>query len=219
MIYTVNDNNIIVNPWKFDKSIADDFSNHARKHIPGYDRVIDKSVNICCHMLNKDSSIIDVGCAIGETLERLHQNGFKNLYGVDNSNDMLDKANPNIAKLILSNKLPNVNYDAVLLNWTLHFIEDKKTYLDSVYANLNHGGFLILSDKTCNHAPYLNLYHEDKRNHGVSIKDIEDKARSLTGKMFINDQQWYQITLTALGFNNISIIDADWCFTTFIAWK
>lgn len=219
MIYTVNDKNIIVKPWEFDKSIADDFSNHARKHISGYDRVINKSVNICCHMLNKDSSIIDVGCAIGETLERLHQNGFKNLYGVDNSNDMLLKANPNIAKLILSDKLPNINYDAILLNWTLHFIEDKKAYLDSVYANLNHGGFLILSDKTCNHDPYLNLYHEDKQNRGVSIKDIENKARSLTGKMFINDQRWYQITLTSLGFNNISIIDADWCFTTFIAWK
>jgi trans-aconitate methyltransferase len=209
----------MVKPWTFDSTVAEDFSSHAKKHIPGYDRVIDKAVSLCCHMLDKNASIIDVGCAIGETLERLHQNGFTNLHGVDNSEAMLLKANPNIASLILSEKLPDIRYDAVLLNWTLHFIKDKRSYLDSVYENLYDGGFLIVSDKTSNDSPYLQLYHEFKQNQGVSQQEINDKAKSLIGKMFINDQHWYNSALIGAGFRNISIIDADWCFTTFLAWK
>jgi tRNA (cmo5U34)-methyltransferase len=211
----------VVKPWSFDESVAETFRLHARQHIPGYERVIEKSISLCSHELDKNSSIIDVGCAVGETLERLNANGFNNLYGVDNSSDMLSKVKPGLAELYCSDTLPVVQsgYDAVLMNWTLHFVEDKRSYLDAIYENLNPNGFLILSDKTANDSPYLQLYYGYKSKQGVSLEDIEAKANSLVGKMFINDQQWYRSSLMGAGFTNISIIDADWCFTTFLAWK
>lgn len=209
----------MVKPWQFDDSVAEIFSKHARQHIPGYDRVLDKCTDICCNQLDKNAKIIDVGCAVGETLERLHQNGFQSLVGVDNSLSMLEKVRPGIAELHCSDSLPEKNYDAVLMNWTLHFIEDKRQYLDSIYANLKNGGFVIISDKTYNEAPYLPLYHEYKVRQGVTIEEINEKAASLVGKMFINDQQWYRSALMASGFSDITVIDADWCFTTFLAWK
>ena len=49
--------------WKFDRQIADDFVNHAKHHIPGYDRVINKTIDICKILLtpfNNQYRIIDV---------------------------------------------------------------------------------------------------------------------------------------------------------------
>ena len=205
--------------WQFDEKIADIFEQHAVQHIPNYLGVIQKSVDLCDLLLRKNASIIDVGCATGKTLTELNRKGFKNLHGVDSSQAMLGKIDPALAKLYLSNHLPLSSYDAVIMNWTLHFVQDKRTYLDSIYRGLNTDGFLILSDKTANSAPYLDLYHQFKSRAGVSDADIRAKADSLLGKMFINDQQWYKSALMAAGFRDISVIDADWCFTTFVAFK
>ena len=205
--------------WKFDERIADVFEQHAEEHIPNYLGVIQKSVDLCELLLHKNSPLIDIGCATGKTLRELNLKGFKNLHGVDSSQAMLDKIDPAIAKLYLSNHLPLSSYDAALMNWTLHFIQDKRAYLDEIYKGLHPGGFLILSEKTANESPYLDLYHQFKKNKGVSDAEIQDKADSLKGKMFINDQQWYKSALMAAGFRDISIISADWCFTTFLAFK
>ena len=205
--------------WQFDSRIADIFEQHAEQHIPNYLNVIQKSVDLCELLLRKNASIIDIGCATGRTLKELHLKGFKNLHGVDNSQAMLDKIDPSLAKLYLSNHLPLSSYDAALMNWTLHFIQDKRAYLDDIYRGLNADGFLVLSEKTANDYPYIDLYHLFKRRRGVSDNEIEAKAQSLKGKMFIHDQQWYKSALMAAGFRDISIVSADWCFTTFVAFK
>ena len=205
--------------WKFDDRVADIFEQHAEQHIPNYLNVIQKSVDLCELMLHKNSSIIDIGCATGKTLRELNRRGFKNLHGVDNSQPMLDKIDPNIAKLYLSSHLPLSSYDAALMNWTLHFIQNKRAYLDEIYQNLNPGGFLVLSEKTNIDSPYIDLYHQFKKRKGVSDAEIAAKAESVKNCMFIDDQQWYKSALMGAGFRDISIISADWCFTTFVAFK
>lgn len=207
--------------WKFDDAVAASFREHARCHIPGYERVIDKSVMLCERTLGSDAHVIDVGCAVGETLEKLHRCGFHNLAGVDSSQAMLDRIKPGIAQLHLNDRFPAVEqkYDAVLMNWTLHFIEDKHRYLDDIYENTKPGGFLVLSDKTSLNPVYIDMYHRFKLAQGVSMADIQAKVASLVGSMHINDQQWYRSALMAAGFVDMTIIDADWCFTTFLAWK
>lgn len=205
--------------WKFDRGIADIFEQHAEQHIPNYLRVIEKSADLCDKLLTKNSSIIDVGCATGRTLRELNRRGYRNLHGVDSSQAMLDKITPDIAKLYLSNHLPLGGYDAVLMNWTLHFIQDKRSYLEEIANSLNPNGFLVLSEKTSNATPYLDLYHQYKSRQGVSDEEIRAKAASLKGKMFINDQQWYKSAMLAAGLRDVMIIDADWCFTTFLAFK
>ena len=83
--------------WKFDESIADVFEQHAEQHIPTYLGVIQKSVDLCDILLRKNSSIIDIGCATGKTLRELRRRGFRNLHGVDSSQAMLNKIDPDIA--------------------------------------------------------------------------------------------------------------------------
>lgn len=203
--------------WKFDDTIANDFRNHAIQHIPNYDTVIQKSISIA-ESYGKNARIIDVGCAIGETLDRLDLAGFKNIIGVDNSASMLKKCKEK-HELVLSDFLPTGKYDLVIINWTLHFIKNKTEYLSDVYKNLNQGGGLILSEKVSLDPFLIKMYHNFKRASGVTEDVIKQKEEMLKNTMHINNAQWYIDTLVRIGFTDISIIDAHWCFNTFYCKK
>jgi tRNA (cmo5U34)-methyltransferase len=205
--------------WQFNADVAKTFVGHARQHIPNYDIVITKSIDICKKLLTSDSSIIDVGCATGETLRRLHDRGFNNLHGVDSSQAMLDYCDPNMAKYHHSDCFPDHTFDAVICNWTLHFMKNKQQYLEDIYQRLDQDGFLILSEKTSNDPLPIYFYHRFKSNQGVSEQDIQAKSQSLQGVMFTNDVSWYLDILDSIGFQKIYIVDASYCFTTFLCLK
>jgi tRNA (cmo5U34)-methyltransferase len=209
----------VTDNWKFDSTVAKSFVDHARQHIPNYDQVINKCVELCQYHLGQHSRIIDVGCATGETLRRLHSAGFTNLTGVDNSRDMLDYCDPDIATILCRDNFPDRRFDAVLCNWTLHFIKDKIRYLADIYSNLTEGGILVLSEKTSLDPVAINRYHNWKRRNGVSDEEILLKEQAVKNIMHIQDVQWYITTLAIVGFKNIQVIDASWCFTTFLCNK
>lgn len=204
--------------WQFDKNVASSFDSHARQHIPNYDTVIDKSLDVC-ELYGKSAKIIDVGCAIGETLIRLHNRGFTNLHCVDNSQSMLDKCPHSIASLTCSETLPEGLYDVIIINWTLRFIKDKKKYLQNVFDKLNPNGVVIISDKTSLDPLAIGMYHDYKRAKGVSEEEIKQKQESIKNVMFIDDIEYYFSILKFTGFSKVHIIDSYWCFTTFVCIK
>lgn len=204
--------------WKFDKTVALDFVNHAKGHIPNYDLVIDKCIDIC-NTKSKHSKIVDVGCASGETLRRLYANGFTNLHGIDSSLDMLSVCPTDIATYYHSNNLVNGPYDIIIMNWVLHFIQDKDFYLESVYKNLNAGGIFVLSEKVSTESFPTQFYYDYKRSKGVSNEEIFAKEKSLKGVMNINSLSWYLDKLNSIGFNRIYLMDASWCFASIVCLK
>lgn len=205
--------------WQFNSDVAKVFVAHARQHIPNYDNVIDKCVSLAQGRLAKDSAIVDVGCATGETLRRLKQAGFVNLYGVESSQAMLDHCDASLAQYYHSNTFPNKKFDAVFCNWTLHFIKDKLSYLSAIHSNLDDQGFLVLSDKTSLDPFCIKKYHQWKSAQGVTEEQIQAKEQSVKDIMFIDSPRWYLDTLKQVGFGHVEIIDADWCFTTFLCFK
>lgn len=205
--------------WVFDSNVAKNFSKHARQHIPNYDEVIDQCIDIC-NTYSKSAKIVDIGCAVGETINRLNQNGFTNLYGIDSSRDMLAYCNPKYATYFCSDNLPDLqNIDVALMNWTLHFIKDKQTYLTNVFDQLVDNGTLVLTDKVSLDPYLINFYHAFKKTQGVSEAEIEAKAKSVENIMFINSTQWYLDLLSRIGFKKIFLINASWCFNTFVCLK
>ncbi len=203
------------------EQIADNFDSHARQHIPDYNLVIQKTIDICDSNLIKQSSILDIGCATGAIVRGLSNLGFKNLYAVDSSQQMLDQCPKNIATYYLSNQFPiiDIKFDAIICNWTLHFIKNKISYMKKIYDALKTGGFLILTEKTENAGLALEKYHNFKRSQGVTEEEIINKANLLKNTMFINSVDWYLKKLHMLGFKKISIFHATWCFTSLIAIK
>jgi len=205
--------------WEFDSGVADIFSSHARKHIPDYDKVLQLSIDLCRDKALPDSPILEIGCAVGATIDLLHQQSFTNIHAVDNSEHMLKKCNPDIAQYYCSDAFPEtkIKFDAVICNWTLHFIKNKKAYLKQIRNSMAPNGFLILTEKTENSGISLQRYHEFKKSCGVSEQEINEKARSLEGVMFIDTVDWYFKNLKNVGFKKINVINATWCFTTFLA--
>ena len=203
--------------WSFDRKVAEIFPTHARQHIPNYDKVIQKTLDICTDYPS-DASIIDVGCAVGETLIQLHHRGFTNLYGVDNSTSMLEKCPKTLGiEYILSDNFKiDKTFDVIIINWTLHFIENKTDYLYEVKSRLNQNGTLIISDKTCNDDYAIEFYHNIKRQNGVSEAEIVAKQNNVKNIMFIKSPNWYLNQFEQLGLHNHYIFDADWCFTSFV---
>jgi 2-polyprenyl-3-methyl-5-hydroxy-6-metoxy-1,4-benzoquinol methylase len=211
--------------WDFD-TVVPNFTDHAERHIPNYQQVLTKSVKTCQHIFGnkKDIKVVDFGCALGETLLLFANAGYTDLTGVDANPSMLANAKKRIdpfhdVRWINASHFPSEMgpFDVILCNWTLHFIQNKVNYLRSMIDSLNPGGVLILSDKTETTGIDLEMYHEFKRSQQVSDAEIQAKHNSVKDMMYINDPQWYIGTLQYLGASRVSIIDADFCFTTFLA--
>jgi trans-aconitate methyltransferase len=202
--------------WIFDESVATRFQHEAESHIPSYNIVINKSVDFAKKTLQPNDLIIDVGSALGFTINKFKAAGFKNVIGVDNSTAMIAKSLYSDT-IVHSSTLPANKYKLVLINWTLHFILDKQEYLQSVYNSLDNG-YLILTDKMKQSDKVKEMYYDFKRNNGVADEYIYQKEDSLKTIMHCKSVEWYTSQLTNIGFD-IEIIHADLGFVTFLCYK
>lgn len=89
-----------------------------------YDGIIKKIEKL----INKENSILDVGCGQGGLLKTLKDNGYNNLYGIDPSNTSIDilksyDINGESISLFELNKL-NQKFDVVILSQVLEHIYD-----------------------------------------------------------------------------------------------
>ena len=209
----------MVNKWVFDNEVAKNFDYIADTSIPKYRVIIHKTVNILRNM-SKDSKIIDVGCATGNTLDVLNRQGFTNIYGVDSSSAMINEASKKGHKnLIISDTFPKRrSYEAVIANWTLHFIEPKKRYdyISDIYDSLNEGGIFILSEKV---EGDQSEYYDFKRSNFLTDEEIQEKTESLKGVLITKPVEWYINVMEDIGFRLIKIIDRTYCFVTFLVMK
>src|SRR6185312_7844975 len=106
--------------WQFNDEVAARFQTEARTHIPNYEAVVQKCVDIALSRLSPDAKILDVGSAIGYTMDRLMAAGFTEVYGVDSSEAMIDRCRlPD--RVAHSDSFPaeRAPFDMVLANWTL----------------------------------------------------------------------------------------------------
>ncbi len=205
--------------WTFNTGVAETFDEIAQTNIPNYEPVIQQCVDIALSAFpdKEKTRIIDVGSATGYTLERLRATGYKEVFGVDNSPSMLGRSRVQ-ENLILSQTFPKEHgpFDIVIANWTLHFVDEREAYLRDIYHSLNPGGLLILSDKMLSSTLTHQKYHDFKRSKGLSEEYIHEKAAAIEGVLTPRPCSWYQETLANIGFTDIEIINALWCFNTLL---
>jgi SAM-dependent methyltransferase len=218
----ININNYVVNKpemWKFDDALAKRFQEEATNNIPDYELVIDMCLDIAKFNLDKDACIVDVGSALGHTMSKFIDIGYDDVIGIESSQAMIDNAKHK-DKVILSDTFPaEINSDFVMANWTLHFVVERKKYIQDVFNSLSDGGVFIISDKTTQTAVIKELYYDFKRANGVSDEYIYEKEQKLQGYMHPYPVDWYTDTLKEIGFKNIQIINAKLGFVTFYCEK
>lgn len=207
--------------WEFNKDVADNFDYIADTSIPKYRIILYKTIDLIKQYCSQDATILEVGCANGNTMQLLHDAGFKNIIGIDNSRAMVKKCTELGYAAEYADTFPEFDktYDAIIANWTLHFIVDKQAriqYLKDIYANLSESGIFILSEKVIgDDTEYLNF----KRANFLSEDDIAYKRESLKGVLEPWSDKYYKQILRDIGFNSIEIINKTYCFSTFLIKK
>jgi len=201
--------------FKFEQ-IVDSYYEHVSKHIPNYDRIINKSIDICKTYKSNDN-ILDFGSANGQTLQKLYDSGFTNLHGVESERTMRAVSPKLVAGYY--EQMPNLQFSVILANWVLHFIEDKISLLEQFYRQLEPNGSLIISEKVSTDPVIKSFYYERKREQGTSEQEIIEKENSLNGVMHVKTLRWYIDQLNIIGFTQIEIIDGDWGFVSLLVKK
>lgn len=203
--------------WEFDEEVASRFQQEAITNIPDYERVIDLCLEIVNSKFEKTATVVDVGSALGYTLDKFASAGY-NVIGIESSEQMKSKSTQR-DKVIVSSTFPQLSCDVVLANWTLHFVNERKEYLQNIYKNLNQSGVLILTDKTTQSETIKKLYYDFKRSNGITEEYIKLKEEMLKGYMSTLPTQWYIETLQEVGFINIQIINSRLGFVSFYCEK
>lgn len=200
--------------WKFDSAVAERFQQEARDHIPDYARVVDLCLDIANRTIARHDTVIDVGSALGYTMDKFIKEQYLNVYGVESSREMIDKTS-NARRVFYSNQFPDARFKFVMINWTLHFVTDKIGYLKDVYRQMLPGSTLILTDKTTQSEAVKQLYYDFKRANGVSEQYIKEKELKLKGYMQTMPASWYVYNIEQLGFVNLEIVNSRLGFVTF----
>jgi SAM-dependent methyltransferase len=204
--------------WKFDDSVAKRFQQEANQHIPDYARVIQMCIDIASKTISKDDNVIDVGSALGYTINKFIESGYTNVYGVEASDSMIaNTQHPN--RVFKSDIFPEGKFQFVMINWTLHFVFDKLSYLQRIFDNTASGATVIISDKTVQTPAIKELYYQFKRDNGVDQSYIEAKEKQLNGVMHTMPVSWYVTHLESIGFTDIEIINSRFGFVTYMCRK
>lgn len=214
-------NKLIHGSWKFDEKVASQFDKIAHTSIPRYEEVIRMGVEIAEKAFpQKDCKILDVGSAIGQTVDTFIQNGFHDTWGVENSKAMFSKSK-HPEKIILSEHFPTKQgpFHMICANWVLHFMNHRKKYLQDIYHGLMSGGYFILSEKVQATPLIEELYWDFKRKNGLSESEIKNKATAIQGVLIPYPLNWYYAELKELGFREINVINAYYHFVTILAKK
>lgn len=205
--------------WKFDDEVAQRFQKEAETHIPDYARVIDMSIDLVKKVFQSTNiQIIDIGSALGFTVDKFLLAGYSQVTGIEISESMRNNS-LHQDRIIISNTLPKNVYQVILANWTLHFISDRVEYLKDIYDNLDAGGVFVLSDKMTQSKEMKELYYSWKRSNGVSQETIDLKEKKLKGVLETKPLNWYIEVLHQIGFNSIEVLNSRFNFNTLICRK
>lgn len=135
----------------------------------------------------KDIQLLDIGCRDGHFIERLMQDGFENLRGIDLIEDGIRESlskGLNVSVHDAHNKLPfqKEEFDVVTMLHSLEHCYDPDKVIDSVYRVLKHKGVLYIevpgkeNNVIRNHKDLLNGQQIEFRfNKNELIKMLDDK--------------------------------------------
>ena len=209
--------------FAFDEQVAQVFPDMIRRSVPGYDTVIAMLGVFAHHYVQPHTQVYDLGCSQGAAtlaLRRHIQAPEVKLVAVDNAPAMIERCRQNIAadlspsqvelrcEDILQTAITNASL--VSLNFTLQFIapEQRDLLLGRIYAGLNEGGVLVLSEKICfDHSHqqrlFTDLHHDFKRLNGYSDLEIAQKRQSIENVLIPETPAQHEQRLRQQGFREV----------------
>ncbi|EHJ91240.1 carboxy-S-adenosyl-L-methionine synthase CmoA [Vreelandella boliviensis] len=185
--------------FSFDEKVVACFPDMIRRSVPGYGQILGMLSLIAQRHLRHGAHVYDLGCSLGASglalAGALAPDAFR-YTGVDLSPAMVAQARqtfadecPAYAMQVEEADIRTMEYapsGMIILNFTLQFLPaaDRDALLTLLYAALEPGGVLILSEKTVDaderdNAWRVERYHDFKRANGYSDLEISQKRTAL----------------------------------------
>jgi len=112
-------------------------------------------IDLFSEYVNKNAHILDVGCGYGRVLNKLSSRGYQNLYGIDISEKMIERAAENHPSLNVKVKkdekidFEDNYFDAVIVLAVLTCIikdEEQQKFINEIKRVLKPGGVIYIND-------------------------------------------------------------------------
>lgn len=237
-----------VSDFSFDETVVDVFPDMIQRSIPGYTTIISTIGKFAARFHQPNTRVYDLGCSLGAATlsarralankyaENTPDHNHTEIIAVDNSQAMIDRCRRYLgaykSTIPVHLELANLqdvainNASVVILNFTLQFLapDERKTVIDKIYAGLQPGGVLILSEKiheldSAIDSTLVDLHHDFKRANGYSELEISQKRTALENVMRPDSLEENLNRLTNAGFTRTSTWYQCFNFCSFFAIK
>lgn len=212
--------------FEFDEKVVNVFPNMIKRSVPGYTTLLAQIPSFAQTYAQTKTRCYDLGCSLGATTLMLQQGitaPHCSIIAVDNSAAMihtcrkiLHRSQPAEAttttQLIQQDieTLTISNASIVTLNFTLQFIplERRHQIIQNIYAGLNPGGILILSEKIhfpeqAHHQWMTKRHRLFKTQNGYSDLEISQKRNALDTVLVTESMDDHLQRLKAAGFSSL----------------
>ncbi len=222
--------------FEFDEEVASVFDDMLERSVPYYDKTIDLTTTFALNFLNENDNVYDLGCSTASTLINLSQKSDKklNLYGIDNSTAMLNRAQNKsnaygVHLTLINDDIFNCSFEkakVIIANYTLQFIRplQREKLIKKIYDSLEDGGVFIFSEKIISNDPilnklYIDQYYEFKKKQGYSAFEIAQKREALENVLIPYTEEENIKMMKDAGFKHCETMFKWVKFATFIAMK
>ena len=207
--------------WNFGGKVPKNFQDHVIRSVPLYSEGHKLILKISDFFLKENSICYDVGCSTGDLIIKLSKYSNKKIkiVGIDSEKEMVSFCKKNLKK----NKINNVSVkhcniekfnlkksDMIVSYYTIQFIPPKirQNIISKIFHSLNWGGAFILFEKIrgadARFQDILNsAYYDFKEEQGFSLKELNNKNKSLRGVMEPFSDKGNLGLLNRAGFSDI----------------
>ena len=225
--------------FRFDEKTAAVFDDMVSRSVPMYHEIQRMSGEMAADFAVPGTNLVDLGCATGTTLAYLDPaiDPEVTFVGVDNADDMLDKARQKLTQLGVTRPLEFINADlhreqvvenasVAVLNLTLQFIRPlyRERVVRNIYGGLQDQGALILVEKltlddSMFNRLFIRYYYDMKRRNGYSEVEISQKREALENVLIPYRPDENLELLKSSGFNHVEEFFRWYNFSGIVAVK
>jgi tRNA (cmo5U34)-methyltransferase len=233
------DNSAQVTDFVFDQKVAKVFDDMVSRSVPYYAEMQRMTGELARDFAKPNTNLYDIGCSTATTMILLDEVVDKSVkfVGLDNSQEMLDKAKDkmaqagfdrqyelNVTDLNQPFSIENASVATLLL--TLQFVRPlyRERVVQSLYDGLNQDGALILIEKvtsedTIFNRLFINNYYDFKKRNGYTETEISQKREALENVLIPYRMDENFELLRKVGFKQIEVFFRWYNFCAIIAVK
>ncbi|MFK8053746.1 MAG: carboxy-S-adenosyl-L-methionine synthase CmoA [Woeseiaceae bacterium] len=228
-----------IKAFEFDEAVTTVFPDMIARSAPGYGDTLAGLHRMAPFLVPEGGRCYDLGCSLGASLLAVSMGLDQRpaeLIGLDNSDAMVSQCHAderfNERKQSIRFEVADVSEHTFepahlfILNFTLQFLppEDRLTLLSDIYASLEPGGALVISEKFRFEDQKIHQFLDEqhlqfKRQNDYSDLEIAGKRSALEDVLIADTRDIHRQRLHDAGFQHIELWQATMNFGSFVALK